>query len=194
MVDEKRFPPKFSEDTFDVGGTTVFRNDLNMTLENLQGLIIFSIAFSLFSIVVFHIADLFGEILVSVLTSFLWAVVVFFIYQIVWQRRRVVLSPAGLEDSNVTAETIPWSVVESVRPLSGGLTIKRPMAAMVKLKPGAIDTLKFPRRTRRLRLLNNDELWIAFGFWAAAPGVRLSLDQFCGTIRAYARAYGEGVR
>ena len=194
MIDEKEFSPKSIEDTFDVGGTTVFRNDLGMTLENLLWMIILSISFSIFSIFVFHTAGLLGRILFAILNIFLWVVVIFFIYQIVWQKRRVVLSPAGLQDSNVTAETIPWSAVESVRPLSGGLTIKRPMAAMVKLKPGAIDTLKFPRRTRLLRLLDHDELWIAFGFWTVAPGVRLSLAQFAGTISAYARAYGQGVK
>lgn len=194
MGGEKDFSPKSIEDTFDVDGTTVFRNDLNMTLESLLGLVILSISFSLFSIVVFYTVDLFGGILIVILSFFLWAFVVLYIYQIVRQKRRVVLSPAGLQDSNVTTETIPWSAVESVTPLSGGLTIKRPMAAMVKLKPGASDTLKFPRRTRLLRLLDNDELWIAFGFWAAAPGVRLSLDRFSGTIRAYARAYGQGVK
>ena len=194
MIDEKEFSPKSIEDTFDVGGTTVFRNDLSMTLENLLWMIILSISFSIFSIFVFHTADLLGRILFAILNIFLWVVVIFFIYQIVWQKRRVVLSPAGLQDSNVTAETIPWSAVESVRPLSGGLTIKRPMAAMVKLKPGAIDTLKFPWRTRLLRLLDHDELWIAFGFWTVAPGVRLCLAQFAGTISAYARAYGQGVK
>ncbi|UDL91107.1 hypothetical protein LGH82_07490 [Mesorhizobium sp. PAMC28654] len=194
MTGSNKAASEFDEGTFDIGGITVFHNDLNMTLESLLGLIILSIAFSLFSIVIFYTADLFGGILSVILSFFLWALVVLFIYQIVWQKRRVVLSPAGLQDSNVTTETIPWSAVESVRSLRGGLSIKRPMAVMLKLKPSAVGTLKFPRRTRFLRLLKNDELWIAFGFWAATPGVRLSFDRFSGIIRAYARAYGQGVK
>lgn len=183
-----------NQDTFDIDGTTVFRNDRSAMLENLLNLIILTISLSLFFIVASHFAGLIGKISLSLLSCALWIGVFFFIYQIIWQKRTVVLSPAGLQDSNVTPETIPWSSVESVRPLSGGLTAKRPWAVMLKLKPGAVDTLRFPRRTRFLRLLRDDELWIAFGFWTIAPGVRLSLDSFAETISAYAKAYGQGIK
>jgi len=165
-----------------------------MMLESLLNFIIVTICSSLLLLVVFYTEGIFGEILSVISYFILWALVFYAIYQIFWQKRIVVLSPDGLQDSNVTADTIPWSAVECVRPLSGGLTIKRPWAVMLKLKPGAVDTLRFPRRTRLLRLLNNDELWIAFGYWTVAPGVRLSLDRFSETISAYARAYGEGVK
>jgi len=194
MTQRNNSPYKIEKDGIDISDITIFQNDISIMLEQFLNSILIIISLSLLFLVIFHVTDLFGKIVSVLVLCILWVGVFLFIYQIVWQKRTVVLSPQGLQDSNVTTETIPWSTIESVRPLSGGTTIKRPWAVMLKLKPGTVGSLKFPRRTRLLRLLRNDELWIAFGFWTAAPGVRLSLDRFSAIITAYAKAYGQGVK
>ncbi len=177
-------------DGIDTGKERIFSEDTAAMAKNIAAIAALAAGFSLFSLISFRSANLIWRaVFVFVIVGMLFALAIS-IYRIAIKRHTICVSPEGFQDSNIGTQTIPWSVVKAVEPISA--SGKRPLAVLVRLKPGVVGTLELNWRARHF-LVVNDALWIAFAYRMIASELYLDLDRFSEMLRAYARTHGSGI-
>ncbi|TPK66412.1 hypothetical protein FJ546_06475 [Mesorhizobium sp. B2-4-19] len=173
----------------------VFSDDLGKIKSNSIRIFAILIFISFMFLISPQKSNLLGEIIFTFVIAILFFVTGLAIYRTYFNRRSVVISPDGIEDSGITIETVPWSAVDSVelKTVPRALTGQQPVAVLLRLRPRAGDTLKLTRRGKML-FLNNDALWIPVGGGMIVDGNSSSPESFSRTIAAYARTYGKELK
>lgn len=176
----------------DTSGVLVCSDNLDVLKSSVMKIVAISVFASVLFLLSPQKSSLFGQVIFMLTIAILLFAMGLGIYRTCFKRRSVVISPDGIEDSNITMEPVPWSAINGVelktvpRPLMG----EQPLAVLLRVKRRAGDTLKLTRRGRIL-FFNNNTLWIPVGGGMIVDGTPLSPESFLRTIAAYARTYGK---
>ncbi|TIX85708.1 MAG: hypothetical protein E5V27_01430 [Mesorhizobium sp.] len=192
-MDENHNYSKYN--AIDTSGILTCSDDLDNMKNSVMKILVISIFLSFLFLLSDQKSSVLGQAIFILVITILLFVMGLAIYRTCFKRRSVVISPDGIEDSNITIETVPWSAINGVELMTvpRALVGQQSLAVLLRLKPRAGHTLKLTRRGRTL-FLNNDTLWIPVGGGMIVDGNPSSPENFLSTIAAYARTYGKGVK